>query len=332
MRVLITGGSGFIGRYLAQEARERGHDVVATYLAGAELETRPPPPTGVRWEQLDVRDRVDVDRLVETVRPDAVFHLAAQAYAAKAWQAPAETFDTNVAGTIHLYEALRRSPAREGVFLASSAAAYGTTERLPTTEEAPLRPVNPYGVSKACQDMLSWQYSTNFGMRIVRGRLFITTGPGKTGDALNDFAQRVARLERARAPGKLRVGNLDVRRDISDVRDVVRAIWTVFERGEPKQPINIGAGESFSIREVAELLVRAADVPIELERDPELLRPTDEPDIRSDISRLRALGYSPTIPIDRTAKDSLDHWREFLPEQGSESAPAPANSGNPAFR
>ena len=311
MRVLITGGSGFIGRHLADSAVERGHEVVATYLAPPELAVKPSLPSRVRWELLDLRDGASVDRLVEATRAEAVFHLGAQAYAAKAWQAPADTFETNVLGTIHLYEALRRHPPREGVFLASSAAAYGTVERLPTSEDAPLHPVNPYGVSKACQDMLSLQYSLNFGLRIVRGRLFITTGPGKTGDALNDFAQRVARLERRGEPGKLKVGNLEVRRDISDVRDVVRAIWTVFERGEPRQPINIGAGASFSVRSIAESLIRLSRVPLALEPDPSLLRPTDEPDIRSDISRLRSLGYSPTIPLERTVEDALAHWREF---------------------
>jgi GDP-4-dehydro-6-deoxy-D-mannose reductase len=313
MRVLITGGSGFIGRYLASEAVRRGHEVVATYLAPSELELAPRPPDVVRWEALDIRDRAQVDRMVDSTRPDAVFHLAAQAYAAKAWAAPAETFDTNVLGTVHLYEALRRHPPREGTFLAASAAAYGTVAKLPTAEDASLHPVNPYGVSKACQDMLSWQYASNFGLRILRGRLFITTGPGKTGDALNDFAQRVAKLERKGEPGRLRVGNLDVRRDISDVRDVVRAIWTVFEHGDPALPVNIGAGESFSIRRIAETLTRLARTPVALEPDPTLLRPTDEPDIRSDIGRLRSMGYAPTIPLDRTIADSLDHWREFGP-------------------
>jgi len=311
MRVLITGGSGFIGRHLAQSAAERAHEVVATYLAPSELSAKPPLPSGVRWEPLDLQDRARVDALVESTRADAVFHLGAQAYAGKAWESPADTFETNVLGTVYLYEALRRHPPREGAFLASSAAAYGAVDRLPMSEETLLRPVNPYGVSKACQDMLSLQYSLNFGLRIVRGRLFITTGPGKTGDVLNDFAQRVAQLERAGQPGKLRHGNLEVRRDISDVRDVVRAIWLVFERGDPRQAINIGAGQSFPVRSIADSLLHLSRVPLTLEPDPTLFRPTDEPDIRSDISRLRSLGYSPTIPLERTVEDSLDHWRKF---------------------
>jgi len=309
MRVLITGGSGFIGRYLLETASERGHDVVATFLGPGELAGVAAAPPNVRWEPLDLRQRAAVDRVVESTRPEAVFHLGAQAYASKAWASPADTFETNVLGTIYLYEALRRHPPREGVFLASSAAAYGVVDRLPTPEETQLRPVNPYGVSKACQDMLSLQYALNFDLRIVRGRLFITTGPGKTGDALNDFALRVAQLERAGRPGKLRVGNLDVRRDISDVRDVVRAIWTVFERGRPREAVNIGAGESFSVRGIAESLIRRARVSVSLEDDPSLHRPTDEREIRSDITRLRSLGYSPAIPLERTIEDSLEYWR-----------------------
>ena len=308
MRVLITGGSGFIGRYLAETAVGLGHEVVATYLASSELERIPGALRGIQWKPLDLADRPQVDRLVETTRADSVFHLAAQAYPSRAWEAPEQTFETNVLGTIRLYEALRRHPPREGIFLASSAAAYGTAQ-VPTSEDAVLRPVNPYGVSKACQDMLSMQYSLNFGLRILRGRLFITTGPGKTGDALNDFAQRVARAERLGGSRTLLVGNLDARRDISDVRDVVRAIWTVFEKGDPLQPINIGAGQSFPVRMIAESLVRQARVPLTLEPDPKLLRPTDEPEIRSDISRLTALGYTPKIPIDRTIGDSLAYWR-----------------------
>jgi len=310
MRVLITGGSGFIGRYLAEEIVGLGHEVVATYLSDSELEHLPTTLTGIQWQPLDLANRPQVDRLVEATHADSVFHLAAQAYPSKAWEAPERTFETNVLGTIRLYEALRRHPPREGIFLASSAAAYGTA-KVPTDEDIPLRPVNPYGVSKACQDMLSMQYSLNFGLRILRGRLFITTGPGKTGDALNDFAQRVAAAERLGRPGVLRVGNLEARRDVSDVRDVVRAIWTVFEKGDPLQPINIGAGQSYSVRMIAESLVHQARVPLTFEPDAQLLRPTDEPEIRSDISRLKALGYSPEIPLDRTIKDSLAYWREL---------------------
>ncbi len=309
MRVLVTGGSGFIGSYLIRHAVSLGHEVVATYLSDTELTARDAPRDGVRWVRLDMRESKDVRALVHDTRAEAVFHLAAQAYARLAWKDPADTFRTNVLGTIYLYEALREVVPSEGVLLAASGAAYGIPPHLPITEEIPLRATNPYGVSKACQDMLSYQYAQNFGLRILRARLFGTTGPGKTGDALNDFARQVADLERTGRPGALRVGNLEPSRDVSDIRDVVRAMWLVFEHGRPEEAVNVGAGVSYSVRWILNELLSLARVPIDVVADPERFRPTDEADNRPDISRLRALGYRPTVPIQRTIRDALDHWR-----------------------
>ncbi len=309
MKLLVTGASGFIGRHLLVSAVERGHEVVGTYLAHDELATRLPNPSAVQWERLDMRDSEGPARILDRVRPEGVFHLAAQAYAQKAWADPVDTFESNVIGTIRFYEALRRHPPRYGTLLAASASAYGAPPKLPVPEDVPLNPTNPYGVSKAAQDMLSLQYALNFELRIVRARLFGTTGPGKTGDALNDFARQVARLERAGQPGELRVGNLDTRRDVSDIRDVVRALWLVFEKGDPRAPVNVGAGQSYSIRDIADTLVRLAKVPLSVIPDPKLFRPTDEPDNRGDISRLRALGYTPSYLLERTIQDALEFWR-----------------------
>src|SRR5580658_1649182 len=309
MRLLITGASGFIGRNLVAFLVANGHEVVGTYLTSQELKARDLPSRGVTWEQLDMEDGARVARLVETVRPEGVFHLAAQAYAKKAWADPAATFRTNVIGTIYLYEALRRHPPKHGTLLAASGAAYGVPKELPIREDVPLNATNPYGVSKACQDMLSLQYSLNFDLRIVRARLFGTTGPGKTEDAPNDWAQQVAAIERTGTPGQLKVGNLETLRDISDIRDVLKAMWRIFEAGTPTEPVNVGAGQSYSMRHIAETLRKLSRVPVEIVQDPTLLRPTDEPDNRADISRLRALGYAPTFSIERTLSDSLDFWR-----------------------
>jgi GDP-4-dehydro-6-deoxy-D-mannose reductase len=313
VRLLITGASGFIGRHFVTLAQSLGHEVIGTYLESRELRVRDVPTSGVRWEHLDMTDTERIGRLVESVRPEGVVHLAAQPYASRAWADPVGTFRTNVIGTISLYEALREHPPAHGTLLAASGAAYGAPLELPIREEFPLNPTNPYGVSKACQDMLSLQYSLNFGLRIVRARLFGTTGPGKTGDVINDFAQQIATIERTGRPGQLRVGNLDARRDVSDIRDVLRAMWRIFEVGEPTRPVNVGAGQSYPIREIAEQLQRMARVPVEIVPDPALLRPTDEPDNRADITRLRALGYAPTYALPQTLRDSLDYWRANPP-------------------
>ena len=309
MRILITGASGFIGRYIAKFAVEKGHEVVGTYLSSSELSVRDVPKEGVQWISLNMQDASAVEKLVKEIRPEAVFHLAAQAYAKKAWADPADTFRTNVLGTIYLYEALRLHPPVAGTLLAASGSSYGVPDRLPILEDIPLNATNPYGVSKACQDMLSLQYSLNFGLRILRARLFGTTGPGKTGDALNDFAKQVAVLERTGKPGPLRVGNLGTVRDISDIRDVVRAMWTVFEKGKPTEAVNVGAGRTYSIRWIAEQLTHLSKVPLEITQDPTLLRPTDEPDNRPDISRLKALGFVAEYPLERTITDALEYWR-----------------------
>jgi GDP-4-dehydro-6-deoxy-D-mannose reductase len=309
MRVLITGSSGFIGRYLAAHAVSLGHEVVGTYLADRELEARDLPRNSVRWERLDIQRHDDVERIVQDVHPEAVFHLAAQAYAKRAWADPADTFRTNVLGTIYLYEALKAHAPKASTLLASSGASYGVPRELPIREDVPLNATNPYGVSKATQDMLSFQYAINFDLRILRARLFGTTGPGKTGDALNDFARQVALIERGGMPGTIRVGNLETQRDISDIRDVVRAIWTIFEFGKSETPVNVGAGRSYSIRWIAEQLIRSARVPITLETDAALLRPTDEPDNRADTSRLESLGYERQFPLERTIVDALEYWR-----------------------
>jgi GDP-4-dehydro-6-deoxy-D-mannose reductase len=309
MKILITGGSGFIGRYLTRSAVDRGHEVVATYLTPGELSVRDLPRDHVAWERLDMQDADAVSHLVAATRADAVFHLAAQAYAAKAWSDPADTFRTNVLGTIYLYEALKRTRPASGVLISASGAAYGVPKQLPISEDSALNATNPYGVSKACQDMLSLQYALNFDLRILRARLFGTTGPGKTGDAMNDFARQVARIERTGRPGQVKVGNLDTRRDVSDVRDAVRSLWKIFEAGDPRSPVNVAAGESYSIRDIAEHLVRLAKVPIELVAEPTLRRPTDEPDNRADVSRLRALGATREFPLERTIADALDYWR-----------------------
>lgn len=325
MKILVTGASGFIGRYLSSHAASLGHDVVGTYLSPPELSSRIDTSRSIRWERLDVRDGGAVRKLVASVRPDAVFHLAAQAYAKRAWADPIETFDTNVLGTIHLYEALRERPPSRGVLLTASASAYGITSELPIREETPLWPTNPYGVSKAAQETISYQYYLNFGLRIVRARLFGTTGPGKTGDALNDFARQVARLERGGVPAVLKVGNLEPRRDISDIRDSVRGLWRVFESGEPAQPVNVGAGRSYSVRAIVDQLVSLAQVPLKVEVDPALLRPTDELDNASDTRRLEALGYKREYPLERTVRDALDFWR-------AEAVSAVHRSSRPARR
>ena len=186
---------------------------------------------------------------------------------------------------------------------------YGDPPTIPTPEDSPLRPTSPYASSKAGADLLCYQYFRSFEIPVFRYRIFGTTGPGKRGDSTNDFASQIARLEDRPAPRVLRVGNLDKRRDIQDVRDAVRAMVTVVEKGEPGGAYNIASGVPRLVRQNLDTLLSLARGPIEVETVSDRIRLVDEPVHLADISRLSALGWVPTIAFEQTLRDILESWR-----------------------
>lgn len=307
--ILVTGGTGFIGRWLVDHLA--GDETVVATRHGPDA---PEALDGAEVRPLDVRDGDAVHEMVADLEPDEVYHLAAQSFPAVSWEEPERTLDTNVLGTCHLFEAFKEAGIAPRTFVACSSAEYGVVpeDEAPVAEDRILRPVHPYGVSKVGQEMLAVQYQLNDGIPAVCGRIFNTTGPGKSGDVAADFAERVARAE-VEDVSTLRVGNLSPRRDITDVRDMVRAIVQITRKGEPGDVVNLCSGRAIEIREIAETLVDLADVPLEIETDPELLRPTDEPIIQGDNARLvERTGWSPAIGIERTLEDMLDHARQQL--------------------
>lgn len=318
MKALITGMTGFIGRYLATSLLADGFEIVGTGLRESEKAFLPSSLHDVPVQRLDMRDREAVEALLETVRPDLIYHLAGQAYVMPSFQDPAGTFETNVLGTIYLFEAVLRFNPAATVAVACSGAEYGWPRSLPLREDHPLEPVSPYGASKAAQDILAFEYFKGHGLRTHRLRLFGTTGPGKVGDAANDFAQQIARIEAEAGRGVLRVGNLSTARDICDVRDTVRAMRTIVDRGQPGEAYNIGRGSAVTIRDVLNLLLAASHARIEVKPVPELMRPADEPTLYPDTSKLRGLGWEPRIPLEKTVRDLLDFWRshpELIPKE-----------------
>jgi GDP-4-dehydro-6-deoxy-D-mannose reductase len=308
MRALVTGGTGFLGSYMAAHLAGEGVEVTATYLPRA-TPKEPPAVEGVRHRPLDVTDPRQVERLVEETRPDVVYHYAGQAFVIPSWEDPAGTFATNLQGTLHLLEVLRRRFPKTRFAFAGSGTEYGDPPTIPTPEDSPLRPTSPYASSKAGADLLCYQYFRSFGLPVYRYRIFGTTGPGKRGDSTNDFASQIASLERGPAPRVLRVGNLDKRRDIQDVRDAIRAMVTVVERGEPGEAYNIASGVPRLVQENLNTLLSFAKAPISVETAPEKIRLVDEPVHLADISRLKKLGWSPAIPFERTLREILDSWR-----------------------
>jgi GDP-4-dehydro-6-deoxy-D-mannose reductase len=308
MRVLVTGATGFLGSYMSRYLQERGDEVVGTRLEDTRAHALPLAP-GVTYETLDIRDPQAVAALVHKVAPDEIYHYAGQAYVMKSWEDPSLTFETNLLGTLNLLEAARSSRAAPAIGFSGSVTEYGVPKVVPTPETADYAPQSPYAASKVAADLLCRLYFERYGLRTLRYRIFGTTGPGKIGDSSNDFASQIAKIERTGQPGVLRVGNIDTKRDISDVRDSVRAMSLVLAKGTPGEAYNIGRGESRSIRENVDRLVSLATVPIRVEVATELRRPLDEPVNWADVSRVRALGWSSQYSFTDTLKDILDHWR-----------------------
>jgi GDP-4-dehydro-6-deoxy-D-mannose reductase len=312
VRVLITGGHGFIGRWLAQDLVAQGHDVWATYDAPPRAgETLPQP---IRAVHLDVRDGHQMEQVLRASTPDRVYHLAAQSFPTLSWKDPVLTMDVNVKGTVHLFEAHRKLGLRARILVACSSAEYGFVrpDEVPTKETQPLAPLHPYGVSKVAQDLLAYQEHRNYGTHTSRVRIFNTTGPGKTGDVCADLTRRAVEAEQGKL-AVLTVGNLEPRRGFCDVRDMMKALQAALEKGAPGEVYNAGATEAVSIREVLDMILGLVKNKPRVEQDKALLRPTDEPIILGDSSKLRAAtGWQPRVPLPQTLQDMVEHGRRAL--------------------
>ena len=318
--VLVTGATGFVGSYLVERALAAGHDVLGTSY-NPTIDPRDWAGFQDRIVRCDIRYREQTDRVIAGFRPDVVYLLSAQSYPALSWQAPIETLDTNVLGTANVYESIRAAGIDPVVVVACSSAQYGEVQAdaIPVKEEHPLRPLHPYGISKVATEMLALQYWSNWKIRSVCARIFNTTGARKTGDVCADLTQRVARIEAGQIPPVLKVGNQDTWRAITDVRDLASALELLAEKGEAGGVYNISGGRTYQIRELVERVVAAARVPIAVETDPALLRPSDEKVIFGDSGRLVArTGWKQQVDIATTLGDMIAYWRRmFGVEEGA---------------
>ncbi len=317
MRVLITGVTGFAGSHLAEYAlAQPGVEVYGTCRTRSRLDNIIHLEGRLRLVECDLRDPFSVQALIALTRPDRLFHLAAQSFVPTSWTAPEETIVTNVLGQLNLLEAVRRHSPETRFQIACSSEEYGLVhpDEVPIDESNPLRPLSPYGVSKVAQDLLGYQYHASYGLHTVRTRAFNHTGP-RRGEVFvtSSFAKQVAEVEAGRRPPVLHCGNLEARRDFTDVRDMVRAYWLALEHGEPGEVYVIASGRSYSIREVLEMVLGMAAVPIRVEVDPERLRPSDVPILEGNAARFRArTGWVPEIPFTKTMADLLDYWRAVV--------------------
>jgi len=298
VKALITGGTGFVGPYLGAHCREQGDDVVSVDRSGP--------------VSLDITDREAVRELFASVRPDVVYHLAALSHVGESWSDPAAVFRVNIDGTEHVLDAARAAGVRR-VVVVGSAEEYGRVQErdLPLREDAPLRPTTPYGVSKIAASFLGLQAHLAHGLDVVRVRPFSHTGPGQSDRFLVPaLAARIAEAERSEHD-EIRVGSLDPVRDLSDVRDVVRAYRLLAERGEAGEVYNVCSGTGVSVREIAEHLLAGARRLLRLAVDTELVRPVEVPRLVGDATRLHtATGWSPEIGLDETLAAVLDDARD----------------------
>ena len=305
MRVLITGVTGFVGSWLARHLLEESDGAgVWGMVRWSSDRTAVEALPGLHLVQGDLTDGASLVGALRESRPDVLFHLAAASTVASSWNHPAEILEVNAVGQARLFEALRSLDLSPVVVVPCSAEAYGRVDpsRCPVTEDEPFRPVSPYAVSKAAQDLMAYQVHAARGLPVIRMRPFNHTGPGRPDRFVaSSFARQLAEMEAGLRPPVLRVGNLEAVRDFSDVRDVVRAYRLAAERGTPGEVYHVCSGRPVAVREVLEILVSRSTVDPRVEPDPERLRPADIPVLWGSAEKLhRATGWEPSIPLERT--------------------------------
>jgi GDP-4-dehydro-6-deoxy-D-mannose reductase len=318
MRALITGITGFAGSHLADYllAEQPDVEVCGTYRWRSRTENVEHIMDRIHLVEADLRDYTSILATLEEVRPDYIFHLAAQSFVPSSWRSPVDTLSTNIEGQTYLFEAVRALGIDPVIQIACSSEEYGLVrpEETPIKETNPLRPLSPYAVSKVTQDYLAYQYFRSYGLKAIRTRGFNHTGP-RRGEPFvtSNFASQLARIEAGQREPKIRVGNLDAVRDFTDVRDMVRAYWLAVTKATPGEVYNIASGVGITIRDLLDRLIALCKVSVEIEIDPERLRPSDVEILVGDNSKFRdETGWEPQISFDETLADMLDYWRRKI--------------------
>lgn len=316
-RAFITGITGFVGSHLAEFLLSKGLEVYGIKRWRSKTDNINHIIDKLQLREADMRDGHSLIEVFKEAEPHYVFHLAAQSFVPMSWRAPADTMETNVVGTIHLMEAIRKLSIDPAIHIAGSSEEYGMVypDEVPIKETNPLRPLSPYGVSKVAQDKLGFQYHHSYGMKIVVTRAFNHTGP-RRGEVFvtSNFAKQIAEIEKGVREPKIRVGNLQSQRDFSDVRDVVKAYWYSLTKCKFGECYNICSGKARVIGDVLDLLLNSSKAKeIKVEKDPMRMRPSDVQVLHGDFSKIKEqTGWKPEIPFEKTMSDLLDYWRGRL--------------------
>jgi GDP-4-dehydro-6-deoxy-D-mannose reductase len=310
---LVTGAEGFIGSHLVKFLQAKGWNVVG----GHQLHCFGPDANlpWLRVVQCDLRNGQKVQQAFNDVQPTHVFHLGAQSLPTVSWADPVGTFESNIMGSLHVFEAVRHMKRAPVIVSACSSAEYGRVpaSAIPVTEEQPLKPLHPYGISKVCLDLLARQYFLDYKIPAINIRLFNTTGPGKVNDAPSDFVRQLIRIRKGLQPPVIEVGNLKPLRAFLDVSDAVRGFYLTAVKGKPGEVYNLCATKTHTIERVLSTAIHLSGVNAEVRPVARLMRPSDEKIIFGSTKKLRKhTGWKPLCSVERTLRSMLEYWDRMM--------------------
>ncbi len=313
-KALITGIAGFVGSHMAELLLAKDFEVYGFTRIRSKMEHIDAIKSQLHLEEADLLDSHSLYAAIERIKPDYIFHLAAQSFVPTSWVSPAVTLDVNIVGSANLFEAVRKASPNTVIQIACSSEEYGMVyeNEIPIKETNPLRPLSPYAVSKVAMDYLGYQYHQSYDIKIIRTRGFNHTGP-RRGDtfAESNFAKQIALIEKGLQEPIIRVGNLDARRDYTDVRDMVRGYLLSVDSCDPGDVYNICTGNAEKIGDVLQMLLKMSKVKVEIKEDPARMRPSDVMVLIGDNSKfVQKTGWKPEIPFEKTMTDLLNYWRE----------------------
>jgi GDP-mannose 4,6-dehydratase len=315
MRILITGVTGFVGSHLADHllTMPEKHDIYGVCRWRSSRENIEHIFNQIKPVDLDLCDNVSMIRVISDIKPDIIFHLAAQSYVGTSFDAPIQTLMTNCIGTANLLEAVRISGTDPVIHVCSSSEVYGQVSEweLPITEHNVFRPASPYAVSKVCEDMLGYQYFISHKLKTIRTRTFTHTGP-RRGEVfcMSAFSKQIAEAEAGLREPVIKVGNLDSIRTFLDVRDVVKAYWLLVNKCTYGGVYNIAGNQTMSVRKALDMLIGFSKIQLKVEIDQALVRPSDVTLQIPSVKKFKdETGWEPTIPVEKTFKDLLEYWR-----------------------